>query len=88
MGGGGRTSASSGGAGQFAGKGAGGMSTGLGGSIGTTGSGGGPDTGGGGNNFVINVNVASASESEARRFAKLIQEYLDNDTLTSSMGRL
>jgi murein DD-endopeptidase MepM/ murein hydrolase activator NlpD len=88
MGGGGRTSASSGGAGQLAGKGAGGMSTGLGGSIGTTGSGGGPDTGGGGNNFVINVNVASASESEARRFAKLIQEYLDNDTLTSSMGRL
>ncbi|CAB4137856.1 Peptidase M23 [uncultured Caudovirales phage] len=88
MGGGGRTSASSGGDGQFAGKGAGGMSTGLGGSIGTTGSGDGPGGGGGGNNFVINVNVASASESEARRFAKLIQEYLDNDTLTSSMGRL
>lgn len=87
MGGGGRTSASSGGVGQFAGKGSGGMSTGLGGSIGTTGSGDGPG-GGGGNNFVINVNVASASESEARRFAKLVQEYLDNDTLTSSMGRL
>jgi murein DD-endopeptidase MepM/ murein hydrolase activator NlpD len=84
---GGRSSASSGGAGQFAGKGAEGMSTGLGGSIGTTGSGDGPG-GSGGNNFVINVNVASASESEARRFAKLIKEYLDNDTLTSSMGRL
>jgi hypothetical protein len=84
--GGGRTSASSGGSGTLLGKG---TSTGanLGGGMGTTGGGDGPGRGGG-NNFVINVNVASASESEARRFAKLIQEYLDNDTLTSSMGRL
>ena len=87
--GGGRTSASSGGGGTLLGKG---TSTGanLGGGMGTTGSGDGPSggNGGGGNNVTINVSVAQASESEARRFAKLIKEYLDNDTLTSTMGRL
>jgi len=86
--GGGRTSASSGGSGTLLGKG---TSTGanLGGGMGTTGGGDGPSSGGGGgNNVTINVSVAQASESEARRFAKLIKEYLDNDTLTSTMGRL
>jgi murein DD-endopeptidase MepM/ murein hydrolase activator NlpD len=84
--GGGRTSASSGGGGTLLGKG---TSTGanLGGGMGTTGGGDGPSSGGG-NNVTINVSVAQASESEARRFAKLIKEYLDNDTLTSTMGRL
>jgi murein DD-endopeptidase MepM/ murein hydrolase activator NlpD len=83
--GGGRTSASSGGGGTLLGKG---TSTGanLGGGMGTTGGGDGP--GGGGNNVTINVTVAQASESEARRFAKLIQEYLEVDSLTSRMGRL
>jgi len=87
--GGGRTSASSGGGGTLLGKG---TSTGanLGGGMGTTGGGDGPSSGGNGsgNNVTINVSVAQASESEARRFAKLIKEYLDNDTLTSTMGRL
>lgn len=87
--GGGRTSASSGGGGTLLGKG---TSTGanLGGGMGTTGSGDGPSggNGGGGNNVTINVSVAQASESEARRFAKLIKEYLENDALTSAMGRL
>ena len=84
--GGGRTSASSGGAGKLLGKGS--SSSSVGGSIGTTGSGDGPHSGGGGNNVTINVTVASASESEARRFAKLIKEYIDSDTLTSNMGRI
>lgn len=84
--GGGRTSASSGGGGTLLGKG---TSTGanLGGGMGTTGGGDGPG-GGGGNNVTINLTVAQASEAEARRFAKLVQEYLENDTLTSTMGRL
>jgi hypothetical protein len=42
----------------------------------------------GGNNVVINVTVAQASESEARRFANLIKQYIDDDSLMSNMGRL
>jgi murein DD-endopeptidase MepM/ murein hydrolase activator NlpD len=40
------------------------------------------------NNIVINVTVAQASESEARRFAQMIKQYIDDEALTSSMGRL
>jgi hypothetical protein len=61
-------------------------STNVGGSIGTTGSGDGPGPRGG-NNVVINLTIGQASDSEARRFAKLVKEYIDSDTLTSNMGR-
>jgi len=43
--------------------------------------------GGGGNNVSINVNIASASEAEARKFALIVKEYLEKDSLTSNMGR-
>jgi hypothetical protein len=41
-----------------------------------------------GNNVTIHVNVPNTSISEARRFASLVKEYLEQDNLTSSMGRL
>lgn len=40
------------------------------------------------NNVTINVTVASASESEARRFAKIVKDYLEEDKMISNMGRL
>ena len=43
---------------------------------------------GGKNNVTINVTVASASESEARRFAKIVKDYLEEDKMISNMGRL
>jgi murein DD-endopeptidase MepM/ murein hydrolase activator NlpD len=65
--------------------------TGTGGSVGN-GMGGGGDSpsgrGGGGNTVNISLNIASASESEARRFAKLIKGYLEEEKLVSSMGVL
>jgi hypothetical protein len=54
----------------------------------SVGNGQGGDSPGGGNNITINVTVAQASESEARRFAQLIKQYIDDDAITSSMGRL
>jgi murein DD-endopeptidase MepM/ murein hydrolase activator NlpD len=38
-------------------------------------------------NVTINVTVASASEAEARRFAKLVKQQLEEDSVLSSMGR-
>lgn len=51
------------------------------------------NTGGGtspvkGSTFNITVNIAQASESEARKFAQMIKGYIEQDTLTSNMGRL
>lgn len=43
---------------------------------------------GGKNNVTINVTVASASESEARRFAKIVKDYLEDDKMISNMGRM
>lgn len=40
------------------------------------------------NNFNITVNIAQASESEARKFAQMIKGYIEQDTLISNMGRL
>jgi hypothetical protein len=54
----------------------------------SVGNGQGGDSPGGGNNITINVTVAQASESEARRFAQLIKQYIDDDAITSSMGRM
>ena len=34
----------------------------------------------------INLTIGQASDSEARRFATLVKEYLDADTLTSNLG--
>jgi hypothetical protein len=38
-------------------------------------------------NITINVTVASASESEARRFAKLVKQQLEEESVLTSMGR-
>jgi len=40
------------------------------------------------NNVTINVSVASASELEARRLAKIIKEYLDEDEFKTNMRSL
>ena len=40
----------------------------------------------GGNNVNITVNIQSASETEARRFASLVKEHLENDQMIHSMG--
>lgn len=45
-------------------------------------------SGGSSNTFNINLNISQASEAEARRFAKLIRGYLEEDKLVSSMGVL
>jgi hypothetical protein len=37
-------------------------------------------------NVTINVTIASASETEARRFAKLVKQQLEEDSVLSSMG--
>jgi len=38
-------------------------------------------------NVTINVTIASASETEARRFAKLVKQQLEEDSVLTSMGR-
>jgi murein DD-endopeptidase MepM/ murein hydrolase activator NlpD len=40
----------------------------------------------GGNNVTINLTIAEASESEARKFAKRVKEYLEDDNRIHSMG--
>lgn len=40
-----------------------------------------------GTNVTINVTVASASEAEARKFAKVVKSYLEEDTMFGRMGR-
>lgn len=40
-----------------------------------------------GANVTINLTVASASEAEARRFAKIVQSYLEEDGMVGRMGR-
>jgi hypothetical protein len=40
----------------------------------------------GGNNVTINLTIAQASESEARRFAKRVKEYIEDDNRIHSMG--
>lgn len=40
-----------------------------------------------GSNVTINLTVASASEAEARRFAKIVQSYLEEDGMVGRMGR-
>ena len=54
---------------------------------GNTNMGGGPG-GGMHNNFVINMTIAQASESEARKFAAMIKGYLDDERLTMNMGAM
>lgn len=39
-----------------------------------------------GNNVTINLTIAQASESEARKFAKRVKEYLEDDNRIHSMG--
>ena len=43
-------------------------------------------TSGGGNTVNIEVKIPEVTETEAARFAKLVKQYLANDTLTSNMG--
>jgi hypothetical protein len=43
---------------------------------------------GGRGGIVINVNVKSASEAEARRFAKIVQETLEDDSDIMKIGRM
>jgi murein DD-endopeptidase MepM/ murein hydrolase activator NlpD len=38
-------------------------------------------------NVTINVTIASASETEARRFAKLVKQQLEEESVLTSMGR-
>jgi murein DD-endopeptidase MepM/ murein hydrolase activator NlpD len=45
------------------------------------------DSASSGNNVVINLTVAQASESEARRMAKIIKEYIESDDKITSIGR-
>lgn len=40
----------------------------------------------GGNNVTINLTIGQASESEARKFAKRVKEYLEEDNRIHSMG--
>jgi hypothetical protein len=40
----------------------------------------------GGNNVTINLSIAEASESEARKFAKRVKQYLEEDNRIHSMG--
>ncbi len=43
---------------------------------------------GGGNNVTINLTIAKANEDEARKFAKLVKTYLEDDSHLTNMGRL
>jgi hypothetical protein len=42
----------------------------------------------GGAKVVINVQVPSVSEGEARKFASMVKRYLEEDTLMTNMGRM
>jgi murein DD-endopeptidase MepM/ murein hydrolase activator NlpD len=42
----------------------------------------------GGNNVTINVSIKEASEAEARKFANMVKELMEEKTLNSSMGRM
>ena len=42
----------------------------------------------GGITVPITVNIQNASETEARRFANLVKQHLENDSLTTSMGSM
>ncbi len=42
----------------------------------------------GGNNVTINLSIKEASEAEARKFANMVKDLLQENTLTSSMGRM
>jgi hypothetical protein len=42
---------------------------------------------GGGNNVTINVQLANANDSEARRLATMVKQYLEEDSLLNNMGR-
>jgi hypothetical protein len=37
---------------------------------------------------VINLSIKEASEAEARKFADMVKNYLDDKNLISSMGRM
>jgi len=39
------------------------------------------------NNTTINVTIPQATPDEAKKFAELVAQYHDQNTLTSSMGR-
>ena len=41
---------------------------------------------GGGNNVTINLSIAQASETEARRFATIVKDMLEKDTMIKNMG--
>jgi murein DD-endopeptidase MepM/ murein hydrolase activator NlpD len=43
---------------------------------------------GGGNNVTINLTIGQASDSEAKRFAGIVKDMLENDRMISKMGRL
>jgi hypothetical protein len=47
---------------------------------------GGKASGSGGNTVNIEVKIPEVTEAEASKFAKLVKQYLTNDTLTSNMG--
>jgi hypothetical protein len=55
---------------------------------GTSNLGGGEPVTGATNHVEINLTIAQASESEARKFAQLVKSYLDDDALTTNMGRM
>jgi hypothetical protein len=38
-------------------------------------------------NVTINLTIAQASESEARRFVKMVKEHLEEDNMLDRMGR-
>jgi murein DD-endopeptidase MepM/ murein hydrolase activator NlpD len=65
--------------------------TGMGGSSSYISMGGSSSTGGGlqggGNNVTINLKIDRANEDEARKFAKLVKTYLEEDSHLSGMGR-
>lgn len=42
----------------------------------------------GGNNVTINLTIAQASDSEAKRFAGLVKDMLENDRMIEKMGKL
>ena len=58
----------------------------LGSSGGSGGTGGTTVLSGGGNNVTIHLNVASASEAEAVRFAEIVKQKLEEDSFMSQMG--
>jgi hypothetical protein len=45
------------------------------------------EKGGGKNNVVINVQLSNSSDSEARRLATMVKQYLEEDSILDNMGR-